>query len=97
MHAHCSPSHTHSSCVFCACCLCCAVQPHCFRLIKDRVYYVSESLMKKALNAYRDHLVRLFLCLCCLVFLFVGVLLLFLLCCAVLFCVLFYCGVVVLC
>lgn len=32
-------------------------EPHVFRLIKDRVYYMSESLMKLANHVSRDNLV----------------------------------------
>lgn len=32
---------------------------YCFRLHKDRVYYLSESTMKAATNVERDRLVRL--------------------------------------
>ena len=31
-------------------------EPHVFRLIKDRVYYTSESLMKLSTNGGRDEL-----------------------------------------
>jgi len=37
--------------------------PYCFRLQNDRVYYVSEDIMKKAGNISRDHLVSLGTCL----------------------------------
>ncbi|KAJ9528351.1 hypothetical protein QJQ45_014324 [Haematococcus lacustris] len=37
-------------------------EPHCFRLQKNRVYYVRESLMKKATNIARDKLVHLGTC-----------------------------------
>ncbi len=33
-------------------------EPYVFRLIKDRVYYMSESLMKLATNVARDNLVQ---------------------------------------
>lgn len=33
--------------------------PHCFRLQKDRVYYVSEKIMKIAISVSRDNLVSL--------------------------------------
>ena len=33
-------------------------EPYVFRLIKDRVYYMSESLMKLAGNVARDNLVQ---------------------------------------
>ena len=32
-------------------------EPHVFRLIKDRVYYMSESLMKLATNVGKDELI----------------------------------------
>lgn len=35
---------------------------HCFRLIKDRVYYVSESLMKAAISVSRDNLLHVGTC-----------------------------------
>lgn len=34
-------------------------EPYCFRLHKNRVYYVKESIMKKATNVARDNLVAL--------------------------------------
>mmetsp|Transcript_36726 Transcript_36726/g.92746 ORF Transcript_36726/g.92746 Transcript_36726/m.92746 type:complete len:180 (-) Transcript_36726:2323-2862(-) len=37
-------------------------EPYCFRLQKNRVYYVRESLMKKATNIARDKLVALGTC-----------------------------------
>mmetsp|Transcript_40767 Transcript_40767/g.66106 ORF Transcript_40767/g.66106 Transcript_40767/m.66106 type:complete len:181 (+) Transcript_40767:19-561(+) len=36
--------------------------PHCFRLHNDRVYYVSEALMRKATNVSRDDLIGLGTC-----------------------------------
>ena len=36
---------------------------HCFRLIKDRVYYVSESLMKSATSIKREDLLHVGVCL----------------------------------
>lgn len=36
---------------------------HCFRLIKDRVYYVSESVMKSATSINRDNLLHCGTCL----------------------------------
>ena len=33
-------------------------EPHVFRLIKDRVYYMSESLMKLASNVGKDELIQ---------------------------------------
>ena len=36
---------------------------HCFRLIKDRCYYISESIMKTATSISRDHLLHLGVCL----------------------------------
>lgn len=33
--------------------------PHCFRLQKDRVYYVSERIMKIAISVSRENLVSL--------------------------------------
>lgn len=36
---------------------------HCFRLIKDRVYYVSETLMKAATSINRDNLLHVGTCL----------------------------------
>lgn len=33
-------------------------EPHVFRLIKDRVYYMSETLMKLATNVGREELVQ---------------------------------------
>ncbi|KAJ3366061.1 60S ribosome subunit biogenesis protein nip7 [Allomyces macrogynus ATCC 38327] len=36
--------------------------PHCFRLHKDRVYYVSESLMRRAVCIGRDELIALGAC-----------------------------------
>jgi 60S ribosome subunit biogenesis protein NIP7 len=36
---------------------------HCFRLIKDRVYYISESLMKAATSIARDDLLHVGVCL----------------------------------
>jgi 60S ribosome subunit biogenesis protein NIP7 len=35
---------------------------YCFRLLKDRVYYVSESLMKVATSISRDHLLHVGTC-----------------------------------
>lgn len=35
---------------------------HCFRLVKDRVYYVSESLMKASTSVARDNLLSLGTC-----------------------------------
>ena len=35
-------------------------EPYVFRLIKDRIYYMSESLMKLASNVARDNLVQCF-------------------------------------
>jgi 60S ribosome subunit biogenesis protein NIP7 len=37
-------------------------EPHCFRLHKDRVYYVSEALMRQATNIGRDELLLLGTC-----------------------------------
>lgn len=37
-------------------------EPYCFRLQKNRVFYVRESLMKKATNISRDKLVSLGTC-----------------------------------
>jgi 60S ribosome subunit biogenesis protein NIP7 len=37
-------------------------EPYCFRLQKDRVYYVSEQLMRWATNIPRDNLVSLGTC-----------------------------------
>lgn len=37
-------------------------QPHCFRLHRDRVYYVSEHLMKRAVSVGRDNLISLGVC-----------------------------------
>jgi ribosome biogenesis protein Nip4 len=37
-------------------------EEYCFRLQKDRVYYLSESLMKSAANIDREHLVSLGTC-----------------------------------
>ncbi|KAI9145968.1 cytosolic large ribosomal subunit protein [Paraphysoderma sedebokerense] len=37
-------------------------EPYCFRLHKDRVYYVSESLMKRAVSIGRDELCSLGTC-----------------------------------
>ncbi|KAK9841275.1 hypothetical protein WJX74_002996 [Apatococcus lobatus] len=37
-------------------------EPHCFRLHKNRVYYVRESLMRRATNVGRDQLVALGQC-----------------------------------
>eukprot|EP00898_Chlorokybus_atmophyticus_P001211 jgi/Chlat1/2090/Chrsp17S02832 len=37
-------------------------EPHCLRLHKQRVYYVKESLMRRATNVARDHLVALGTC-----------------------------------
>ena len=37
-------------------------EPHCFRLQKNRVFYVREALMKKATNVARDKLVALGTC-----------------------------------
>jgi 60S ribosome subunit biogenesis protein NIP7 len=39
-----------------------AGSPHCFRLQKDRVYYVSEDIMRRATNVSRDHLASLGTC-----------------------------------
>jgi 60S ribosome subunit biogenesis protein NIP7 len=39
-----------------------AGEPHCFRLQKDRVYYVSEEVMRRATNVARDHLASLGVC-----------------------------------
>jgi 60S ribosome subunit biogenesis protein NIP7 len=36
---------------------------HCFRLLKDRVYYISESLVKAALSVSRDNLLHVGTCL----------------------------------
>lgn len=36
---------------------------HCFRLIKDRVYYVSESVMKASTSVHRDNLLHCGTCL----------------------------------
>eukprot|EP00762_Andalucia_godoyi_P004081 ANDGO_06254.mRNA.1 60S ribosome subunit biogenesis protein nip7 len=36
--------------------------PHCFRLQRERVYYVSERLMKKATNVSRENLASLGVC-----------------------------------
>jgi 60S ribosome subunit biogenesis protein NIP7 len=33
-------------------------EPYVFRLIKDRIYYMSEALMKLASNVARDNLVQ---------------------------------------
>ena len=33
-------------------------EPHVFRLIKDRVYYMSETLMKLSTNVGRDELIQ---------------------------------------
>jgi len=35
---------------------------HCFRIIKDRVYYISESLVKAATSISRDHLLHVGTC-----------------------------------
>lgn len=35
---------------------------HCFRLVKDRVYYVSEEVMKRAVSVPKDDLVSLGTC-----------------------------------
>jgi 60S ribosome subunit biogenesis protein NIP7 len=40
-----------------------ADERHCFRLIKDRVYYVSESLMKASTSISRDNLLHVGTCL----------------------------------
>jgi 60S ribosome subunit biogenesis protein NIP7 len=37
-------------------------EPYCFRLHRERVYYVSESIMKRATNIGRDELVSLGTC-----------------------------------
>ena len=37
-------------------------EPYCFRLHKDRVYFVSEAIMRKATNIARDHLCSLGVC-----------------------------------
>ncbi|KAI9207105.1 uncharacterized protein BJ171DRAFT_597211 [Polychytrium aggregatum] len=37
-------------------------EPYCFRLHKDRVYYVGEDVMKKATSVSRDQLVSLGIC-----------------------------------
>jgi 60S ribosome subunit biogenesis protein NIP7 len=37
-------------------------EPHCFRLHRDRVFYVSEAIMKKAENIPRDSLLTLGTC-----------------------------------
>ncbi|KAI8804649.1 hypothetical protein BJ742DRAFT_823723 [Cladochytrium replicatum] len=37
-------------------------EPYCFRLHKDRVFYVSESIMKKATSVTRDKLMSLGIC-----------------------------------
>lgn len=37
-------------------------EPHTFRLIKDRIYYISESQMKLATNIGREHLVSIGTC-----------------------------------
>lgn len=37
-------------------------EPYCFRLHKNRVFYVREAVMKKAVNIARDKLVALGLC-----------------------------------
>jgi 60S ribosome subunit biogenesis protein NIP7 len=37
-------------------------EPYTFRLIKDRVYYLSESQMKLASNIARDHLLSIGIC-----------------------------------
>jgi 60S ribosome subunit biogenesis protein NIP7 len=39
-----------------------AGEPHCFRLQKDRVYYVSEEVMRRATNVGRDNLASLGVC-----------------------------------
>ena len=36
---------------------------HCFRLVKDRVYYISEKLMKAATSISRDSLLHVGTCL----------------------------------
>ena len=36
---------------------------HCFRLLKDRVYYISERLMKAATSIHRDNLLHVGTCL----------------------------------
>ena len=37
-------------------------EPYCFRLQKDRVYYVSESTMRLGISVARDNLVSLGTC-----------------------------------
>ncbi|KAK6099514.1 ribosome biosynthesis protein nip7, variant 2 [Batrachochytrium dendrobatidis] len=37
-------------------------EPYCFRIQKDKVYYVSESIMKKAISVSRDQLLALGVC-----------------------------------
>lgn len=37
-------------------------EPHCFRIQKDRVYYVSEAIMKRATSIGRDQLLSLGVC-----------------------------------
>ena len=37
-------------------------EPHCFRLHKDRVYYVSERVMRQATSVARDDLIALGVC-----------------------------------
>lgn len=37
-------------------------EPYCFRLHKDRVYYVSEAIMRRAVSVARDHLASLGVC-----------------------------------
>jgi 60S ribosome subunit biogenesis protein NIP7 len=39
-----------------------ADETFCFRYHRDRVYYVSESIMRKATNISRDHLISLGVC-----------------------------------
>jgi 60S ribosome subunit biogenesis protein NIP7 len=37
-------------------------EPYTFRLVKDRIYYLSEAQMKLATNIGRDHLISLGTC-----------------------------------
>ncbi|KAL1915334.1 uncharacterized protein VTP21DRAFT_6792 [Calcarisporiella thermophila] len=37
-------------------------EPYCFRLHRDRIYYVSEAVMRKATSVSRDHLASLGTC-----------------------------------
>ncbi|KAL2919798.1 ribosome biosynthesis protein nip7 [Polyrhizophydium stewartii] len=37
-------------------------EPYCFRMQKDRVYYVSEAIMKKATSVSRDQMLSLGVC-----------------------------------